>query len=130
MQKYAKITDGKIEFAPKNKGAISNYNLSSKLMIADGYKPLVVIEEPTEDKPLVRYRETDKQIEQYAESLTVQGKNEQIRQQRQSRFRIEADPLKLDYDEAVARNENAEEARIAWLAKKDLIRSELPYIEE
>ena len=61
---------------------------------------------------------------------TVAEKNEQIRQQRQSRFRIEADPLKLDYDEAVARGEDAEKARIAWLAKKDLIRSELPYIEE
>lgn len=130
MQTYAKLTDGKIEFAPKNKGAISNYNLSSKLMIADGYKPLVIVEEPTAEKPLIKYRETDKQIEQYAEALTVREKNEQIRQQRQSRFRIEADPLKLDYDEAVARGEDAEKARIAWLAKKDLIRSELPYIEE
>ena len=127
---YAKLTDGKIEFAPQNKGAISNYNLSSKLMIADGYKPLVVIEEATEDKPIIRYREMDEQIEQYAEGLSVQEKNEQIRQQRQSRFRIEADPLKLEYDEAVARGEDAEKARIAWLAKKDLIRSELPYIEE
>lgn len=61
---------------------------------------------------------------------TVAGKNEQTRQARQSRFIIEADPLKLDYDEAVARGEDAEKARIAWLAKKDLIRSELPYIEE
>lgn len=61
---------------------------------------------------------------------TTAEKNEQIRQQRQSRFIIEADPLKLDYDEAVARGEDAEKARIAWLAKKDLIRSELPYIEE
>lgn len=128
--RYAKLTDGEIEFAPKNKGAISNYNLSVELMTADGYKPLVVIEEPTEDKPLIRYRETNKQIEQYAEALSVREKNEQIRQQRQSRFRIEADPLKLDYDEAVARGEDAEKARIAWLAKKDLIRSELPYIEE
>ena len=128
--RYAKLTDGKIEFAPKNKGAISNYNLSVELMTADGYKPLVVVEEPTEDKPLIRYRETDKQIEQYAEALSVREKNEQIRQQRQSRFRIEADPLKLDYDEAVARGEDAEKARIVWLAKKDLIRSELPYIEE
>ena len=128
--RYAKLTDGKIEFAPKNKGAISNYNLSAELMTADGYKPLVVIEEATEDKPIIRYREMDEQIEQYAEGLSVQEKNEQIRQQRQSRFRIEADPLKLDYDEAVARGEDAEKARIAWLAKKDLIRSELPYIEE
>lgn len=128
---YAKfINENQIEFAPKNKGAISNYNLSQELMTADGYKPLVVIEEPTEDKPLVRYRDTKEQIEQYAEALSAREKNEQIRQQRQSRFRIEADPLKLDYDEAVARGEDAEKARIAWLAKKDLIRSELPYIEE
>lgn len=130
MQKYAKLTDDKIEFAPQNKGSISNYNLSIELMTADGYKPLVVIEESTEDKPLIRYRETEEQIEQYAEALSVREKNEQIRQQRQSRFRVEADPLKLDYDEAVARGEDAEKARIAWLAKKDLIRSELPYIEE
>lgn len=61
---------------------------------------------------------------------TVAEKNEQIRQARQARFASEADPLKLDYDEAVARGEDAEKARIAWLAKKDLIRSELPYIEE
>lgn len=69
MQKYAKLIDGKIEFAPKNKGSISNYNLSVELMTADGYKPLVVIEETTTEKPLVKYRETDKQIEQYAESV-------------------------------------------------------------
>lgn len=130
MQKYAKLTEGKIEFAPQNKGSISNYNLSVELMTADGYKPLVIVEETSAEKPLVKYRETDKQIEQYAEALTVREKKEQIRQQRQSRFRIEADPLKLDYDEAVARGEDAEKARIAWLAKKDLIRSELPYIEE
>lgn len=88
MQKYAKLTDGKIEFAPKNKGAISNYNLSVELMTADGYKPLVVIEEPTEDKPLVRYRETDEQIEQYAEAVpqpepyvpTIEEKSDSIRQ--------------------------------------------------
>lgn len=66
----------------------------------------------------------------YAPQPSIEYQNEQIRQARQSRFAAEADPLKLDYDEAVARNENAEEARIAWLAKKDLIRSELPYIEE
>ena len=127
---YAKlINENKIEKAPRNKGSISNYNLSVELMTADGYKPVVVIEEPTAEKPIVKYRETDKQIEQYAEGLSVPEKNEQIRQARQSRFAAEADPLKLDYDEAVARNENAEEARIAWLAKKDEIRADLPYIE-
>ena len=82
MQKYAKLTDGKIEFAPQNKGAISNYNLSVELMTADGYKPLIVIEEPTAEKPLVKYRETDKQIEQYAEGLSVEQKQAEIRTKR------------------------------------------------
>ena len=76
---YAKLTDGKIEFAPKNKGRISNYNLSPELMTKDGYKPLVVIEEPTEDKPLVRYRETDEQIEQYAEEKPIEQKQTEVR---------------------------------------------------
>ena len=76
---YAKLTDGKIEFAPKNKGRISNYNLSLELMTKDGYKPLVVIEQPTEDKPIVKYRETDEQIEQYAEKLPIDDKQLRVR---------------------------------------------------
>lgn len=90
MQKYAKIIDGKVEFAPQNKGSISNYNLSVELMTADGYKPLVVIEEPTEKKPLVKYLETNEQIEQYAEVVpqpepyvpTIEEKSELVRQVR------------------------------------------------
>lgn len=76
---YAKLTDGKIEFAPKNKGRISNYNLSPELMTKDGYKPLVVIEQPTEDKPIVKYRETDEQIEQYAEEKPIEQKQAAVR---------------------------------------------------
>ena len=60
---------------------------------------------------------------------TVEEKNENIRLQRQVRFTQESDPLKLDYDEAVARGEEqAEEKKQIWLAKKDQIREELPYI--
>ena len=60
----------------------------------------------------------------------IEYQNEQIRQQRQARFTQESDPLKLDYDEAVARGdeEKIEETKQAWLAKKDEIREELPYI--
>ena len=61
---------------------------------------------------------------------TVEEQNEAIRQQRQARFVTEADPLKMDYDEAVARGEDSEEIKTAWLAKKDEIRSDLPYIVE
>ena len=64
-------------------------------------------------------------------SVPVVYKNEQIRQKRQSRFATESDPLKLDYDEAVARGEEtAEEKKQTWLNKKDEIRNDLPYIEE
>ena len=62
---------------------------------------------------------------------TLEEKNEQIRLQRQARFAQESDPLKLDYDEAVARGEEtAEEKKASWLSKKDQIREELPYIDE
>lgn len=65
----------------------------------------------------------------YAPQATIEHKNEQIRLQRQARFVAESDPLKLDYDEAVARGEEtAEEKKQAWLNKKDQIREELPYI--
>ena len=61
----------------------------------------------------------------------IKVENEQIRQQRQARFQQESDPLKLDWDESVARGEEqAEEKKRLWLAKKDEIRNDLPYIEE
>ena len=63
--------------------------------------------------------------------VPVDYQNEQIRQQRQARYVTESDPLRLDYDEALAREqEDAEEKKQAWLASKDKIREELPYIEE
>jgi len=62
---------------------------------------------------------------------SVDEQNEQIRQQRQARYEKESDPIRLDYDEALARGEEtAEQLRIDWLASKDKIREELPYIEE
>lgn len=55
---------------------------------------------------------------------------EEIRVKRQARMSSEADELKHDYDEAVARGgENVEELKELWLAKKDQIRAELPYPE-
>ena len=86
MQKYAKLTDGKIEFAPKNKGAISNYNLSDELMEKDGYKPLVVVEEPTPEKPIIHYRDTKERIEQYAEAKPIEQKASEARAERDRRI--------------------------------------------
>ena len=65
------------------------------------------------------------------EQIPIEVKNEQIRQQRQARYIAEADPLRLDWDESSARGEEqAEEKKQLWLAKKDEIRNDLPYIEE
>lgn len=56
---------------------------------------------------------------------------DKIRQQRETRFEQEADPIRYAYDEALARGEDtAEELKQQWLAKKDEIRADLPYPEE
>ena len=65
----------------------------------------------------------------YAPQPSIEEQNDKIRQQRQSRYVLESDPLRLDYDEALAREQdNAEELKQEWLASKDKIRKELPYI--
>ena len=65
----------------------------------------------------------------YAPQPSIEEQNEQIRQQRQARYVAESDPLRLDYDEALARGQdNAEQLKQEWLASKDKIREELPYI--
>ena len=63
------------------------------------------------------------------EDYPVDARNEEIRMQRQQRYVAESDPIRLDYDEALARGQdNAEELKEQWLASKDKIREELPYI--
>ncbi|MDR1009203.1 MAG: hypothetical protein LBL52_03035 [Rickettsiales bacterium] len=48
----------------------------------------------------------------------------EIRAERRDAYTRESDPLKLDYDEALARGaENADVLKAAWLAKKDEIRA-------
>ena len=63
------------------------------------------------------------------QDIPVEYQNERIRMQRQSRYESESDPLRLDYDEALAREQdNAEQLKQEWLASKDKIREELPYV--
>lgn len=65
----------------------------------------------------------------YAPQPSIEYQNEQIRKQRQVRYEAESDPLRLDYDEALAREQdNADQLKQEWLASKDKIREELPYI--
>lgn len=64
MNTYAKfISETEIEYAPKNKGAIINYNLNEKLLLKDGYKPLVSEEIAETDRNYtVYYEETETEI--------------------------------------------------------------------
>jgi len=61
MTKYAKIiTSTQIEFAPKNKDGILNYDLDVERMLADGYKPFVPCERPVTNRFYhIEYIETD-----------------------------------------------------------------------
>lgn len=68
-------------------------------------------------------------VKGFAPEEPVAERNEKIRAKRQARYIAESDPIRLDYDEALARGQdNAEELKERWLASKDKIREELPYI--
>lgn len=67
----------------------------------------------------------------YAPQPSIEYQNEQIRKQREARFVAESDPLRMDYDEALARGQdNTETLKQEWLSSKDRIREDLPYIVE
>ena len=90
---YAKLIDeNQIETAPKNKGVWVNFDQNTELLSADGYLPVAVIEEPTAEKPIIKYRQINGQIEQYAEAApvpvipepTIEQQEMQVRAQRNS----------------------------------------------
>ena len=139
---FGKLIDGNIEYAPnyikKGNEDIFNYDLdtNSKMLTNDGYKKVVDSSAPAEmKKPHKVWKETDTEIiatwiDDYCEPPVI-DQNELIRQTRETLFIQISDKLKADYDEAVARgSENAEQLKQEWLASKDKIRAENPYIEQ
>lgn len=139
---FGKLIDGNIEYAPnyikKDNKDIFNYNLESnyEMLTNDGYKKVVDSSAPAEmKKPRKFWEETDTEIvaswvDEYAQP-TVEEQNEAIRRVRETSYAQISDRIKLDYDEAVARgSENAEQLKQEWLASKDKIRAENPYIEQ
>ncbi len=54
MKKYAKIKDNSLEYAPRNKGNISNWINDEKAVLAEGYLP-VELQEIPEGKYQVGY---------------------------------------------------------------------------
>lgn len=66
MTMYAKLIDkDNIEFAPRNKGAILNYDVNVEAMTADGYKPFVEVDRPETTRFYhVEYDETADSVEE------------------------------------------------------------------
>lgn len=60
MQKYAKLIEGALNYAPQNKGSVLNYDTNVDLMLADGYKPFYTEPIPlTNRRYHVDYEETE-----------------------------------------------------------------------
>lgn len=85
---YAKIIDGEIEFAPKNKGSIVNYNLDVNRMMADGYKPFEEAERPETNRLYhIEYQETSDAInEVIVFDETQEQADERIAQEERNRL--------------------------------------------
>lgn len=61
--KYARLINNNIDFAPKNKGNIFNYNTNIELMLSDGYKPFTEVSKPVTNRRYhIEYEETSEQI--------------------------------------------------------------------
>lgn len=67
MTQYAKfISNTEIEFPPKNKGNIINYNLDYEKLIEDGYKEFIPAEKEIGKAYTITYVEIDNQIKEIA----------------------------------------------------------------
>lgn len=63
--KYVKLVDNVIEYAPINKGSILNYNTCVELLKQDGYKLFIPVERPQTHLPYsVKLKETEDTIEE------------------------------------------------------------------
>lgn len=91
---YAKlISDTQIEKAPKNKDGWVNYDKNAELLTADGYLPVIVIEELTAEKPIIKYRQLNGRIEQYAEAAPVPAVPEPTEEQQEMQIRSQRNSL-------------------------------------
>lgn len=80
---YAKINNGAIEFAPKNKGSICNYNQDIERMKSDGYKEFETVERPVTNRYYhIEYEET---VEKIRELIVYENTQEQadVREQQE-----------------------------------------------
>ena len=81
--KYAKLIDGNLYFAPKNKDGICNYNLDTERLIADGYKEFVEAEKLDGYTYEITYLEDETQIVEIAQVIKTPEEQQQEQFQRE-----------------------------------------------
>lgn len=123
--KYAKfITNTKIEFPPKNKGSILNYDLNIEQLLIDGYKQFIKIERPITNRLYhIEYVETDVIAETIVYDETQQEAD--AREAREERERLDALTLTpADVERALYK-----EKQMDFEDLKALIAQQLPQVD-
>ena len=108
--RYAKLVSGVLEFAPKNKDNICNYDLDVDQMIADGYKIFVpAVIDPTREYVNFRYIETPTQIVELCDLVPEPTPEEQA-QAREEEFNRSFFLTSLGYDKRIATKSDGSKA--------------------
>ena len=113
MKKYAKVINNETKLCEVGSGTNTVF-----------YRSIGMVEQEVEQA-----YDGNWYLSGFAPQKTVSEQNEEIRQAREAAYKAEADKIKQDYDEALARvTDNAEALKTAWLAKKDEVRTNYPYV--
>ena len=87
---YAKLNDGVIEFAPKNKDGIMNYNLAEDLLLEEGYKPVIESDKPQNARLYkISYSEDENNICEQIDYLETQQEFEKRQLNTELQYMIE-----------------------------------------
>ncbi len=87
MTKYVKLVNNQIQYPPKNKGSIINYDLDIDLLIQDGYKEFIEVERPTTIRLYhIQYVETNVITETIVYDETQEEAEERIAQEERNRL--------------------------------------------
>lgn len=139
MQKYAKIVDGHLEYAPRNKDGVSNWINDEEAVLEAGYLPLEEIETP-ENSYVTGYTIDGNKIVPvfYTLPKPLPLTKEEQRQNRAAAYRLEKDPITCQIQSLRDEEQTPEVvAEIAALveerkAKVEEIKARYPYpvIEE
>lgn len=92
--KYAKIVNGHLEYAPRNKNSVSNWINDVEAVLAEGYLP-VELQDIPEDKYQVGYEVAGGVIVRKLEDIPVLDRENKVRAVRNSYLEQYVDPKQL-----------------------------------